>query len=59
MLRVMRRKLTQKICRELLDNNEATGALTWRYRDRAWFKTDRAWKSWNAKHAGNPGRGRA
>jgi hypothetical protein len=48
----MRRRITQAVVRELLDCDPTTGVLRWRCRDRRWFKTDRSWASWNAKHAG-------
>jgi hypothetical protein len=55
MLATMRkRRLTQAVVRKLLEYDPASGVLTWRQRDRRWFKTDRAWASWNAKHAGRP-----
>jgi hypothetical protein len=44
--------LTQEIVRELLDYDPATGALTWRQRDRKWFESDGAWKMWNTKYSG-------
>jgi hypothetical protein len=44
--------ITQDIVRELLDYNLDTGRLTWRARDRRWFKSDRDWKFWNTRYAG-------
>ena len=46
--------LTQDIVRELLDYNPETGALTWKWRDRRWFTSDRIWKRWNKCHADKP-----
>lgn len=43
--------------RTLLAYAPATGDFTWLSRDRAWFKTERAWKIWNARFAGKPAGG--
>ncbi|MGO9846052.1 MAG: HNH endonuclease signature motif containing protein [Methylocella sp.] len=45
-------RLTQATVRQLLDYNPEAGVLIWRYRDRVWFKSDRSFHSWNARHAG-------
>jgi hypothetical protein len=47
-------RLTHEIVRELLDYNPETGALTWKRRDRKWFRSDRHWTNWNNKFAGKP-----
>jgi hypothetical protein len=47
-------ELTQEIVRELLDYDPATGSLTWRTRDRKWFKFDRDQNAWNKRFAGQP-----
>ncbi|MDE4303615.1 HNH endonuclease signature motif containing protein [Phaeobacter gallaeciensis] len=44
--------ITPEVLRELLDYDPSTGVLTWKHRDRKWFRTDRSWKIWNTKHAG-------
>lgn len=41
-----------ELVREFLDYDRETGALTWRERDRRWFKTERAWRIWNTRFAG-------
>ena len=40
--------------RELLHYDPETGALTWKPRDRRWFKTERSCNAWNARYAGEP-----
>lgn len=44
--------LTQEIVREFLDYDSETGKLTWRERDRRWFKSARDCKIWNSRLAG-------
>jgi len=46
--------LNAEIARELLNYDPETGALTWRPRDRRWFKTEQAYKTWNTRYAGSP-----
>lgn len=38
--------------RQLVMYDPFTGIFVWKYRDRKWFKTDTAYKSWNTKYAG-------
>ena len=45
-------EVTPEIVREFLDYDHETGELTWRNRDRKWFKTDRAFSTWNSRYAG-------
>ncbi len=42
--------LTQEIVRELLDYDPETGKLTWKERDRKWFKTNRSCSVWNIRY---------
>ena len=44
--------ITQEIVRELLDYDTETGKLTWRERDRKWFKADHDYSSWNTRFSG-------
>lgn len=44
--------ITQEIVQEFLDYNPETGELIWKERNRKWFKTNRAFNSWNSKYAG-------
>jgi hypothetical protein len=45
-------ELTQPIVHEFLDYYPDTGLLFWRWRDRKWFMSDRAWSVWNTRFAG-------
>ena len=45
-------KFTAEEVRELLDYEPTTGSLTWKARDRKWFKNDGAWKAFNTSFAG-------
>ena len=47
-----KRKPAQALVRELLDYNPETGTLTWKFRDRRFFRSDSSFRSWNTKHAG-------
>jgi hypothetical protein len=47
-------ELTQSIVHELLLYDPYTGSLTWRKRDRRWFKSDADCNAWNAAFAGSP-----
>ena len=38
--------------RSILFCDFSSGSLTWLYRDRSMFATDRAFKSWNANYCG-------
>jgi hypothetical protein len=44
--------ITPEVLRELLDYDPSTGVLTWKHRDRKWFGTDRSWRTWNTRFAG-------
>lgn len=43
---------------EVLIYNEKTGDLTWRYRDRKFFKSDAAYTRWNKRYAFKPAFGK-
>lgn len=45
-------EITRELVREFLDYDAETGVLTWRSRDRKWFKTNRAWNTWNTRFSG-------
>jgi len=45
-------ELTKEIIREFIDYNPDTGEIFWKFRDRRWFKNNRAYNSWNSQHAG-------
>lgn len=42
-----------RFVRECLDYDPATGMFAWRERPRSHFVSDRGWRQWNPKHAGN------
>ena len=43
--------ISQEIVRELLDYDPETGKLTWRRRDRKWFKSDKDCAGWNTRYS--------
>ena len=43
--------LTQEIVKELFDYHPQTGNLTWKHRDRKWFKTDKQYNAWNTRYS--------
>lgn len=43
--------ITAEMCRQLVRYDPQTGKLFWRWRSREWFADQRAFSSWNAKHA--------
>lgn len=44
--------LTQEILKGILYYNKQTGIFNWRERDRSFFNSDRAFKSWNSRFCG-------
>lgn len=46
--------IPQTTLKELLDYNPATGALSWKTRDRKYFVTDRAFNTFNSRYANKP-----
>jgi hypothetical protein len=46
--------LTPRIVREFLNYNPKTGALTWKPRDKKWFKDEHCQKVWNVQNANKP-----
>lgn len=40
------------VIRTLVRYNKRTGVLTWKSRERSWFKSDRQYKIWNKRYAG-------
>lgn len=46
------KELAIETLRELLSYDPDTGLLTWKYRNRKWFKNEGSSKSWNSRHAG-------
>ena len=49
-----RPELSKSLVRDLLDYNPITGHLRWRTRDRKWFSSDRAWRTFNTRFANKP-----
>lgn len=45
--------LTPAVLRDLLEYNPGSGCMRWRHRPRRYFKTDREWRRWNGRYAGN------
>lgn len=45
-------KMTAKQARELLNYDDATGALVWLHRPRSMFTTDQKFLAWNTRYAG-------
>lgn len=45
-------QITCEIVRELLHYSPVDGVFSWRKRERRWFKTDRAYSTWNSRYAG-------
>lgn len=48
------RQLTQEYVRSLFDYDPETGILTWRFRPREQFSSDRIWNGTNTRCAGKP-----
>jgi len=46
---ILTQKLTYELAHELLSSDFETGVLTWKHRDRKYFKTNRSYKCWNTK----------
>lgn len=44
--------VTPAMLREWIDCDPATGRMQWRHRDRRWFGSDRAWRTWNTRFEG-------
>lgn len=49
------KEINPRIVKELLDHSERDGHLFWRFRDRKWFVSDKAFMTWNGKWAGKQG----
>jgi hypothetical protein len=50
----MKKLPTPEYLREALDLNPRTGLLTWRFRPRHHFQSEREHKRWNTRYAGTP-----
>jgi len=46
------KRLDAEACRQLIHYDAESGTLTWRERPRSMFKTERDWKAWNTRYAG-------
>jgi hypothetical protein len=51
---VAQKELPIETVRELLSYDPDTGVFVWKYRDRKWFKTERAFKIWNKRYPHEP-----
>ena len=43
--------LTQELVKEFLNYDPEIGTLTWKERERKWFKSDRQFNTWNTRYA--------
>ena len=45
-------KFTQSDLKELIEYDAQTGVVTWKRRDRHWFKSDLSMRKWNTRNSG-------